>query len=90
MRGQSGLPICISIRTFLEGSPLAKEYDMRDNTIDLQMITNKMLELGVICNVITIVICNMQYAIFIGITNDCNKNMSRGILLLCNITLVSG
>ena len=69
---------------------MAKEYDMRDNTIDLQMITNKMLELGVICNVITIVICNMQYAIFIGITNDCNKNMSRGILLLCNISLVSG
>ena len=90
MRGQSGLPICISIRTFLEGSPLAKEYDMRDNTIDLQMITNQMVELGVICNVITIVICNMQYAIFIGITNDCNKNMSRGIILLCNISLVSG
>ena len=89
MSGQSGSPICISIRTFIEGSPLAKEYDTCDNSIDLQMITNKILELGVICNVITIVICNMQYAIFIGITNDCNKNMSRSIILLCNISLVS-
>ena len=60
---------------------MATEYDTCDNAIDLQMITNKTVELGVICN--------MQYEILIGITNDCNKNMLLGIVLLCNISLVS-
>ena len=60
---------------------MATEYDTCDNAIDLQMITNKTVELGAICY--------MQYEILIGITNDCNKNMSLGIVLLCNISLVS-